>query len=154
MQWNNKDLEQYIDEKVIEYVDTLLIPLMPISLKNDKNLIKRAFQAELLSIFGNELERQFKGRMFLMPIYHYLSTADKQLEVTRLNEWVEDALTNPFKHVLFLTLDSDWKKVEAQLQGEVLWFPSMQSGDLQSDETKGMVKDQISQLTDLIKTYW
>ncbi|MDL4840812.1 YpiF family protein [Aquibacillus rhizosphaerae] len=152
MQWNKDDIKQYIE--VTEYVDTLLIPLMPFTMNMDKQVEKIVVQGELIKIFSSELERRFKGRIFLTPSFTYLSESDKGNGVEQLNKWVEEAMDNPFKHVFFLTFDAQWKKFESKMNGNLLWFPSVQSGDLNSEATKSMIKDQISQVMELIRSYW
>ncbi|WP_026570132.1 MULTISPECIES: DUF2487 family protein [Sediminibacillus] len=152
MQWNKQDLGQYFTAE--EYIDTLLIPLMQVTFKDQKEMEKSAVQQETGMIFVREMEKQFKGRIFLMPAYHYLASEDLSAEVTRLNEWAAKAGERSFKHVFFFSFDPHWKKQERNLEGNLLWMPAIQSGDTQSKETQSIIKNQVAQLTDLIKTYW
>lgn len=152
MQWQKNDMEQYITAK--EYVDTLLIPMMPLHLADDQNLDKRVFQGELLKIYVNEIEKQFRGRIFLTPSYNYLFTADKVSEISRLNGWIKELSSQPFKHVFLFTFDHHWKKSEQELQAELLWLPAMQSGNLEEEGMKTFIKEQITQVTELIQSYW
>src|SRR5699024_11988237 len=84
----------------------------------------------------------------------YLSTAKKDKEINRINEWIEEIRKQPFKHILLLTFDSSWKKNEHAMEGELLWFPTIQTGHLHSDETNAIIKDQVSQMIDLVRSYW
>ncbi|SDJ67600.1 DUF2487 family protein [Sediminibacillus albus] len=152
MQWNKQDLGQYLTAE--EYIDTLLIPLVPISLATGEDMVKGAGQMETTNIFVKEMEKQYKGRIFLLPIYSYLSSPDLEAEAVRLNKWVENACQRPFRHVFFFTFDHQWKKQERLLSGNLLWLPSIKADDIQSKETKAVVNDQVSQLTELIKSYW
>lgn len=152
MQWIKKDLLQYIQAK--EYVDTILVPLTPFHLSNDVELVKSGFQNEALSIFINEIEKDLAGRVMLTPKYTYLKSTDKQREVTRLNEWVSDISSQPFSHTFFVTFDSTWKKHETLLNGNLLWLPGIQSGDLYSKEMHSVIQDQVAQICELIRSYW
>ncbi|MFC2948319.1 YpiF family protein [Virgibacillus sediminis] len=152
MKWSAADLPRYIEAK--EYIDTVMIPLIPFQLSNDKTTEKVAFQNELLSILANEIEKELTGRMMLSPPYHYRETSVGESEIVRLNGWVEEVREQPFNHIFFITFDSTWKKAENTLDGSVLWFPGSQSGDLSSNEMKRQIRDQVGQITELIRSYW
>jgi len=146
------DLEKYIQAK--EYVDTLMIPLLPISFSNDNQMKDQASQSEVLSILMNELERELHGRVLLTPSFFYLTSADQEKKINLLNEWIADAQEQPFKHVFLVTYDSSWKKDERALDGSLLWIPSVKSGDIHSEEMNNFIRDQVEQLVELIRTYW
>lgn len=152
MRWIKGDLERYVGAK--EYIDTLLVPLLPFEFSNDDHLTKNAYQIEILTIFLHELEKEFTGRIVLSPHYYYLKSSKKEDELERLNSWVEDAKKQPFEHVFFVTFDATWKKEEVAMDGTLLWLPATQSGDLQSKETAILIRDQVEQVSELIQTYW
>lgn len=152
MKWKKEDIKQYLEAK--EYIDTVLVPLIPFHLSNDDGIKKGAFQSEVLSIFTNEIEKELTGRIMLTPSYCYLKNASKQAEVERLNTWIEDIQNQPFEHVFFVTFDSSWKKSEGALKGSLLWLPGMHSGDMHSKEMHAVVRDQVEQISELIRTYW
>lgn len=152
MQWSRESLKQYVDAQ--EYIDTLLIPLVPLKLKDVQDLEKNAFQRELLNILSNEIERELAGRIMLLPEYVYLANADLEQECERLNSWIQAAKNQPFEHILFLTFDVAWKQLEDRLEGHLLWLTSMQTGNLKSKEMHGIVKEQVQQIITLIRTYW
>src|SRR5690625_6430352 len=108
MKWNKASLEQYVHAK--EDLDTLIIPLSPCHLSQDNDLKKSAFQSELLAIFSNEIEKELTGRIMLTPSFNYLKKSNKETEANRLNEWLDDAKTQPFNHIFFVTFDAAWKK--------------------------------------------
>lgn len=152
MKWNSNDLELYGQAK--EYVDCLVLPLIPVTLQgSDEELNQYATQNQLLTIYTNEIEKEYKGRVFLSPQYTYSPNADRESEVTRLNNWTKEALTKPFKHIIYLTMDNKWKKVERDLDGELIWIP-MFSVDTSNPENQKVIRDQINQVTELIRTYW
>lgn len=152
MKWDKEDLEKFIQAK--EYVDTLLIPLLPFQLAENADITKMAFQCEVLSIFVNELEKELTGRVLLTPSYFYNKKATKENEVLRINSWVEDALNQPFQHVFFITFDSTWKKEEKKLNGSLLWLPSNHSVGINSKEMVMIIRDQVEEVGELIRSYW
>ncbi|MFC3038919.1 DUF2487 family protein [Virgibacillus xinjiangensis] len=152
MKWSTADVPRYLEAK--EYIDTVLVPLIPFQLSNDKTAEQAAFQHELLSILANEIEKELTGRMLLCPPYHYRESAVGEEETQRLNSWVEELREQPFHHMFFITFDSSWKRLEQSVNGTLLWFPGKQSGDLSSNEMKQHVREQVGQITELIRSYW
>lgn len=151
MKWHSKDIKQY--SKAKEFVDTLFIPLIPFHLSSG-DVEKRALQNEVMSIYANEIEQSLTGRVMLVPHYYYLSSKDLQLEVERLNEWIQSTNNELFKHVFLLTFDSTWRKFEQQLDGTLIWLPGMYSGKIYSEEVTQMISDQVEELIELIRSYW
>jgi len=153
MKWVTSDLLQYKTAK--EYVDTLLIPLIPFQLSNDKVYEKDAFQREVLSLFVREVEKGLTGRILLTPNYNYIASKEPFVdEVDRLNAWIEHCHTQPFQYIFPITFDSSWKKHEKNINGTLLWFPGLDSGDLESKEMQSVIKGQVKQIVELIRTYW
>jgi len=153
MKWNYNDMDMYVQAK--EYVDTFLVPFVPFSFsRSDEDTKRLALHAELMDIFVNEIEKQYKGRIFLAPSYSYLLDGDYSEEIAKLNGLVEHAQNNGFKHILFLTFDNKWKKRESKLHGHLIWVPAGQTHDLQSEEAQNMIRTQIDQVMELITTYW
>ncbi|QHE52510.1 YpiF family protein [Pontibacillus sp. HMF3514] len=153
MKWNYNDMDMYVQAK--EYVDTFLVPFVPFSFsRSDEDTKRLALHAELMDIFVNEIEKQYKGRIFLAPSYSYLLDGDYSEEIPKLNGLVEHAQANGFKHILFLTFDNKWKKRESKLHGNLIWVPAGQTHDLQSKESQNMIRTQIDQVMELITTYW
>lgn len=151
MKWNNTDLEKYIQAK--EFIDTVIIPLQPFQMENDSKLAKEAFQREVLSIFVNEIEKELSGRVLVIPEFNYLSS-NMLNEVEKLNVWIEELNKQPFKTIILMTYDSGWKKIESDLTGQLLWLPGIHSGDINSPEMKAIIKGQVQQISELIRSYW
>src|SRR5699024_9382578 len=151
MKWVKSDLLQYKTAK--EYVDTLLIPLVPFQLSNDKTYERDAFQRDVLSLFVHEVEKALMGRVLLTPSYNYVPSKDSDNdEVNRLNAWIQHCYTQPFKHTFLVTFDASWKKYEREIDGNLLWFPGMESGDLRSEEMQSILRGQVKQIVELIRT--
>lgn len=152
MKWQKEDLKQYVQAK--EYIDTVIIPLIPFQFTDEHNIEKNAFQSELFSILANETEKELTGRVMLTPNYHYIKSNDLEAESRILQGWTDEIKQQPFEHIFFLTFDSNWKKNEGKLDGTLLWLPGVKSGDLHSKEMHAVIKDQVEQIGELIRSYW
>lgn len=152
MRWNANDLEMYKKEK--QYIDTLVVPLIPISFTMNQKTSDLAFKGEVLSILMGELERELHGRVFLTPSFTYLQSKSLKGEINRLNQWIESILEQPFKHIFLISHDAHWKKDEQDLKGSYVWISNIPSTPLDSEETKRFINGQLEQLVDLFQTYW
>ncbi|WP_217585443.1 DUF2487 family protein [Lentibacillus saliphilus] len=151
MKWTKTDLAQFLQAQ--EYVDTILIPLIPFQFSQEKDMEKEASQSEWVSLFAMGIEKELAGRVMLVPSYHYLKSADKQMEIERLNDWMANIQAQPFKHIFYLTMDGAWKKEEGALTGNLLWFPMMY--DYKNDSGTGdLLQEQIDQVIEVIRTFW
>lgn len=152
MKWTSEDLQKYVEAK--EYIDTAIIPVLGFQMLDEKVLEKEAFQKEVLSIYANEIEKELSGRILLTPPYNYIKSNDLTDEIGRLNKWIEHIQEQPFTSIFILTFDNQWKKNEKDLNGELLWFPSVQTGNVKSEETIKMIRNQVEQISELIRSYW
>lgn len=152
LRWNKTDLAKYLTAK--EYIDTLIVPLIPFSFSEENHFEKSAFLKEVLTLFSFEIEKELHGRVLLSPEYNYLKFNDKEEEIKRLNKWVDDAKTQPFSHIFFVTFDATWKKYEQQLEGNLLWLPGIPTGDMKSKEMRMIIVGQVEQISELIRSYW
>lgn len=152
LKWFSEDLKKYVEAK--EYVDTAIIPLQAFHLSEDAIVGNDAFQREVLSIYAQEVEKELSGRVMLTPTYNYLKYANIETEVNRLNEWITNLETQPFKTIFCITFDNVWKKNEKELNCNLLWLPGMKSGNIKSAETLRVIKSQVEQISELIQSYW
>lgn len=148
MKWVAADIEMY--QKAAEYVDTAVIPLMPVSF--GENMKQHASMAEFAGLLTGLIEKQFKGRIFLLPGYTYLSGG--QVNAEALREWETTVLDNHFKHLFYVTSDSSWKQHENQLSGTLLWLPSLTLEHLPEQQKVSIVDDQVKQLLTLFTQKW
>ncbi|SIS37161.1 DUF2487 family protein [Salimicrobium flavidum] len=151
MRWSQNDLDQFVDEK--QYIDTLFIPLIPIHTSGDDKMVSSAFQHELNNLFSKIIEEQFKGRIVLAPTYNYIGE-NVENEKERLNQWIDSFSEQSFKYIFLFSFDRNWRKEEKELKGELLWFPGLRKGDLQSTETQSFVKEQAREIVEIIKETW
>jgi len=152
MRWLKTDIEKYVEAK--EYVDTAVIPVQGFQLSEDNQLVKETFAGEVLSIYANEIEKELSGRILLTPTYTFNKLTNIEKEVMRLNEWITDLKNQPFEHIFILTLDLNLKKQEQLIDGNLLWLPGLKPTDLQSQEAVQMIRSQIEQISELIRSYW
>lgn len=151
MKWNAVDLEKYKAAK--EYIDTVIIPLQSFQINNEATLIEEAFQREVLALFSSEIEKELSGRVLLTPEFNYLSSHIDN-EIDKVNSWIDEITKQPFNTVILLTFDSKWNKYDDELDGRLLWIPAIQSGDINSPEMKTLIKGQVRQIIELIRSYW
>lgn len=152
MKWRTEDLEKYVQAK--EYIDSIIIPLQPFHVSDEVALQKDARERNVLSLFVNDIENELSGRVLLTPTYNYFKFANKETEVARLNEWITDLKTQPFENIFLLTLDSSWKKVEKTIDGELIWLQGIGDADIQAEETVKLIKNQVQQISELLRSYW
>ncbi|MFJ7828592.1 YpiF family protein [Peribacillus sp. NPDC097197] len=148
MKWSAKELDMYIHAK--EFVDTALIPLVPLSF--GEQMKQSGSNNEFITILSMEIEKQMKGRMLLMPTFHYLSDEEDKLSI--LKRWSEKLEANNFKHVFFLTSDIEWKKNELELEHHLVWIPSIPLENLENAQARAMISQQVNQILDIFTHYW
>ncbi|GAE91377.1 hypothetical protein JCM21714_325 [Gracilibacillus boraciitolerans JCM 21714] len=153
MKWQPKDIASYFQSE--EYIDTLCIPLIPITLNNQPETAKKADQQKSLQIIADELERNFKGgRIFLSPSYTYISGNNDRQEINRLNNWTSSLSSDHFTYIFYLTYDVNWKRFEQDMDGNLIWLTAPIIEDYQSQQTKKWVQEQSIQISALIRSYW
>ncbi|MDF9760781.1 hypothetical protein OKW24_002554 [Peribacillus simplex] len=148
MKWTAKDLDMYIQSK--EYVDTVLIPLVPLSFGGQMK--QTGSMNEFLTILSLEIEKQMKGRILLLPTFHYLS--DEMDKVERLNRWAKEVKEKDFKHIFFLTSDFEWKKEERELEKNLVWIPAIPLESLETEQAREMINQQVLQILDVFTYNW
>ena len=148
MKWVAADIEMY--QKAAEYVDTAIIPLLPVSF--DSDMKQSASMAEFVGILTGQLEKQFKGRIFLLPAFVYIKGHSGNLKT--LQEWEKTVLDKQFKHLFFVTSDSSWRQHENEMSGTLLWLPSLPLEHMQDQQKVSIVEDQVKQLLTLFTEKW
>ncbi|MBH9967751.1 YpiF family protein [[Bacillus] enclensis] len=149
MNWNVKDIEVFETEK--EYIDTAVIPVVPIDFSPE--IKTSAAQTEFISLLTFHLERQFKGRMIMTPVFTYLMGRTEE-KTGELQEWGSRLKDSGVKHVFFLTSDSSWKKSEQQLNDQLIWVPSIPLEHLDEQYKHSIMEDQVKQLLNIIVQKW
>lgn len=145
MKWKVKDIDQYLRAK--EYVDTAIVPLVPLSF--DSDLKQLASKGEFILTLANEMERQLKGRILLLPPYTYLKNHEEDSDKV-LKKW-KDTIKMHFKHVIFLTTDEKWRG-----NGDEgwIWVPPVPLEHMDQDLKRKIVQDQLEQILNILLQSW
>ncbi|MCS0672232.1 YpiF family protein [Cytobacillus firmus] len=150
MKWVSQDIEMFLKEK--QYVDTAVLPLLPVSFGDD---IKQSVaMTEFISLLSVQLERQFRGRLIMLPGYAYLKSAGEDSLLSGLGDWEAELKAQGFKHIFHLTSDSMWKSLEERLEGGLIWLPSLPLEHMDENYRNSILDDQVKQLLNLFVQKW
>ncbi|MBM7701737.1 DUF2487 family protein [Metabacillus iocasae] len=150
MKWLTRDVDMYLQAK--DYVDSILIPIMPLDFGS---VIKTtASMGEYMTLLTSEIERQFKGRLFLTPPFTYLKEEDIENQKNRLLCWKNNLEQNGFKHIFILSTDSVWKQYDSELGETFLWLPSLPLENLDDQYKMKVIQDQVQQMMTLFLEEW
>src|SRR5579875_543180 len=149
MKWIPQDIETYLNVK--EYVDTVVVPLYGISM--DKETKQSAEAAEFITLLTTRIERQFTGRLILFPPFTYLKKDPIEKALADLFEW-HNVLKADFKHIFYLTSDSDWRLKEDMLQGTLIWLPSIPLKSMNDSQKFELIDNQSQQLFSILTDKW
>ncbi|WP_174734001.1 YpiF family protein [Mesobacillus harenae] len=149
MRWTSSDMDMYMKEK--EYVDTAVIPMLPVSFGSDMK--QAASMAEFIALLTNQLERQFRGRLVLLPGYTYFKN-DSEKSLEGVKNWERELGKDQFKHVFIVTADTEWKKHERNLSSSLIWLPSIPLEHMDENYKVSIIEDQVKQLMHLFIQKW
>jgi hypothetical protein len=150
MKWISQDIDMFLKEK--QYVDTAVLPLLPVSFGDD---IKQSVaMTEFISLLSVQLERQFRGRLIMLPGYAYLKSASEESLISGLGQWESELKAQGFKHIFLLTSDSMWKGFEDRLEGGLIWLPSLPLEHMDENYRNSILDDQVKQLLNLFVQKW
>jgi hypothetical protein len=150
LKWIAKDVEQYL--KAQEYIDTAVIPLIPVAF--GAGMKQAAAMSEFTTLVSALLEKQFTGRILMLPPFTYLNDGDKNKRHGELAEWVTASKANQVKHLFLLTCDSEWKVYEDQLKESLIWFPAIPLENLEDSQKYSIVESQVEQLFAIFSRKW
>jgi hypothetical protein len=150
MKWNPKDVEVYLQSK--EYVDTAIVPIMPIAFGTEMG--QASGMSEFIHLVTLQLERQFKGRMMLLPGFSYLKTEKDEKLISDLSQWDSQLKENGFKHIFYLTSDLFWKNFESRLTGSLIWIPSIPLETMDDSQKMTVIEGQVKQMLNLFTQKW
>ncbi|WP_070121128.1 YpiF family protein [Bacillus marinisedimentorum] len=150
MNWNPKDVDMFLQAK--EYVDTAVIPLLPVSL--GKRARETAVMGEFTAALAAEVEREYKGRILHMPPFTYLSSEGREELMSRLKAWEGETHAEDVSHIFYITADGMWKSMEDELAGDLIWVPSVDLGSIEGAAARQLLTGQAAQLQQLIRDTW
>jgi hypothetical protein len=150
MIWNGRDVRLYQQEK--SFIDSAVIPLLPIEFGNEMR--QAASQGEYIDLFTNYLEKQFRGRIMLFPPFVYLSKEMTNEKSSLLNRWSDYLREEGFVHQFFITTDENWKSIESQLNGTLIWLPAVPIEDMDDSFKYDFIENQVKQYLHKIIEKW
>ncbi|REB09908.1 DUF2487 family protein [Sporosarcina sp. BI001-red] len=146
MNWNASDMNLFLQQK--EYIDTLVIPLIKVETVEER-MKASASATDFLMNLVDYIELQFKGRIMVAPPFAYTPSMELQQFGERLSG---DLSKSPFKHVFYLTTDSEWTSIE--IRGNVLWLPSIPIENMDDRLKQSILEDQLKQLLPRLTEEW
>jgi len=149
LKWAVADVEQY--EKSREYIDTGIIPLLSVSF--EKGMKTAAVEGEFISTLTRELEREYKGRVFLLPPFTYVEGAYVS-ERQRLCEWTNYLKEKDLKHIALITSDFSWKEMEHDLSEQLFCLPALPLNQLSDQAKREIVHAQIKNIMEIFTEKW
>ncbi|WP_053366950.1 YpiF family protein [Bacillus sp. FJAT-27245] len=150
MKWSAEDIKSYIEAK--EYVDTAIIQLVP--LEFGEGLAGAASAAEYIGLLATQLERQFTGRVLLLPPFTYLKEEGVAEAFARLSKWEERLADEGIRNIFFLTSAQEWRNAEENLNGSLIWLPALPLASIDERQKVLLVNDQVKQLMQLFTNKW
>lgn len=150
MKWNPQDVDVYLKSK--EYVDTAVIPLFPVAFEGEMR--QAAAMTEFITILTGQLEKQFKGRLMLLPGFSYMKTKEDEKIIEDLKFWEKQLLENGFSHVFYLTSDPVWNSMQNHLSGSVIWLPSIPMEMMEEKAKISIIESQVKQMITLFTQKW
>lgn len=149
MKWSAKDLSIYLENT--SYVDTAIIPLIPVEF--GKDMLTAAREGEYIHQITIELERQLTGRIIKLPPFTYLKKEDSQHRLTRLQEWHNTCVENDLKQCFYITSDPDWRNEEG-VANRIIWLPVLPVDLIDQKQLNLMIDETIQDLITEIKIEW
>ena len=146
MHFIGKEMDQYLSQQ--DYVDTAVVPLLQLDL-SAAGMKASAGASEYLQTLTALLEKQFKGRILLLPPVSYAKIANRQRIADELSEELQHT---KFKHVFYLTTDSEWRTIDSLKN--VLWLPAIPIEDMDQSFKKSVMEDQLRQVLPLFTKEW
>jgi hypothetical protein len=150
LKWIPKDIETFLKAK--EYVDTAIVPLYSVSFGEEMK--QSASTAEFIILLTNLIERQFTGRVVLFPPFTYLKNDPDEKVINQLKSWEDNIVKDDFKHIFYITSESEWKMNEVKLNGSVIWIPSLPLESMEETQKVSLVDSQVKQLLSLFTQKW
>ncbi|MCR6096501.1 YpiF family protein [Salipaludibacillus agaradhaerens] len=150
MKWRAENFLMY--EQAKEYVDTALIPLIPLKWGEEEK--QTIIKGEYTSYLAEYLETQFTGRVFLMPSFTYLTIEQTEDKLRRLKQWDKHLVDNGFKHIIYITADITWRTIAPQLPDELIWTPVSTVESMDKTQFRATIEQQAKELMPIFTTKW
>ncbi|WAA10568.1 DUF2487 family protein [Fervidibacillus albus] len=149
MRWNAEEAAVYFQSK--EYIDTALIPVISLSFEDGK--IGSGDENEWIQWISMEIERQFKGRILLLPPLTYVHTFEKGERNNWFKLWVESLNGQCFNHIVLIGTD-DLRSVTETLDCEYFQVPRVPLLHVEKQYKVSMMEHEVKQLLPRIVELW
>lgn len=146
MKWVPKDITMYKQAK--EYVDSALLTAVPLSFNEEME--QSAIMNEFMMGLNYELEKQFKGRILIVPQLVYLEDTGNKVDLIKSVTAV--LRKNEFKHIFLLTSDKDWS-AEQELEAEVFLIPLLDP-KTEEGEIRELARERAQEIGESFKKIW
>ncbi|AXF54900.1 YpiF family protein [Salicibibacter kimchii] len=150
MRWQTTDIDTYQQSQ--SYVDTVLVPLLSVSLGEDMKT--HVAMGEYISLVAMEMEKQFRGRLLQLPPFVYPQKAPREDLLRHVGAWADELRANGKNHVIWVTSDPEWKNDEDELPGLLLWFPHLPIEHMDKKLQQKTLNDQMKEILPRVMKEW
>lgn len=147
MKYQSTDTEMFL--KAREYVDTVIIPLNPITY--GESFVQAVSSADFLAVLTFELEKELKGRLLLAPAIPYMKEDSLESKTDLIKKWMKYYHSQGFVHIYFITTDITLNSLQLP---EVIWLPAIPIEKMPADAARPVIEDQTRQLIDMLTQRW
>ncbi|MFC0297899.1 YpiF family protein [Geobacillus jurassicus] len=148
MKWTGEDVAIYERER--DYIDTALLPLLPVAFGQGTRRL--ASGGELVQLIAAEVERQLRGRVFLLPPFVYFADEPRAQLVERLSDWTSRLEREGMRQVFYVTCDRAWQE-----EGEAsrVWLiPAVPLESMEESYKHELVREQAAELLRFLVGRW
>ncbi|WP_257351771.1 YpiF family protein [Pseudalkalibacillus decolorationis] len=149
MKWRSEDMDLYLQST--EYVDTAIVPLIPIAWGNQ--LKHTVLKGEFPLIVSEELERQLKGRVVLFPTLSYLTSESDVDIISRLLALKDELSENGIPHIVFVSSDARWSDVD-ELRADLINIPPVPLEHMEDEYRRDVIGEQVKHLLQIVTKKW
>jgi len=127
------------------YIDTLIIPLIPVGFEEDMLAFSEC--SEMALAVSAEAERQLSGRAMLAPAFSYVG----DVPVSGIERWKEAAGAGQFRFITLITADLRWK--ETPVEG-LIYVPRLSLDAMSGDQRGQMITNFVGQVLEQLAKRW
>ena len=141
-----KDVKQFQGNK--EFIDTAIVPLLSLNFEESK-MVQSSSETEYLMSLTSFIEKQFKGRLMVLPPFSYIEQRKSDENVLAIKEELYKA---GFKHIFFITTEHFWTSKSEHI--DVIWLPAIPLESMDSIVKKTVLEDQLKQVLPTFLSRW
>jgi len=150
VRWLAKDGALYVESK--SYIDTLFVPLVSVSF--GEKVKKSGNDYEFLQLITTHLERQFQGRILLLPTVIYPEELSDSYKKILAEELFQRFPEEDFQHRFFISTTVDLKDEVEKNGGIFIFLPSIPLEHIDGPNRLSIIENQVRQLSPLVVDRW